>query len=311
MAVSTSSALFLGVTNYPRVGVFLALFSGVPLALAQISHHRQQLGLGAMVLSGALVEVLGHSPLWLVFYLAWAGMSGVLTGELIRRHYPISKIVTMVSLQITGFSSFIISLAYFKTSGHILQVLQKSFSDSFHLFLANYLKNSPTPISPSDMVLIKQMEPQLFQSFLAILPGFLVSGIVLTAFTQVSVVDEFLLKKSQLTTRKGISKWYLPDQLVFVFVIALALLAIPHDLSRILGVNVLLVISTIYIAQGAGVITSYTKSRSFGLWFWIVTSAFILIQPLILVMLSVVGILDVWLDFRKIRPQKDPAGESD
>ncbi|BAM06564.1 hypothetical protein LFE_0855 [Leptospirillum ferrooxidans C2-3] len=303
--------MFLGVTNYPRVGLFLALFSGVPLALAQISHHRQQLGLGAMVLSGALVEVLAHSPLWLIFYLAWAGMSGVLTGELIRRHYPISKIVAMVSLQIAGFSSFIISLAYFKTAGHIVQVLQKSFSDSFHLFLANYLKNSPTPISPSDLILIKQMEPQLFQSFLAILPGFLLSGIVLTAFTQVSVVDEFLLKKSQLTSRKGISKWYLPDQMVFVFIIALALLAIPHDFSRTLGINILLVIGTIYIAQGAGVITSYTKSRSFGLWFWIVTSAFILIQPLILLMLSVVGILDVWLDFRKIRPPKESTSETD
>jgi uncharacterized protein YybS (DUF2232 family) len=155
------------------------------------------------------------------------------------------------------------------------------------------------------------MEPQLFQSFLAILPGFLLSGIVLTAFTQVSVVDEFLLKKSQLTSRKGISKWYLPDQMVFVFIIALALLAIPHDFSRTLGINILLVIGTIYIAQGAGVITSYTKSRSFGLWFWIVTSAFILIQPLILLMLSVVGILDVWLDFRKIRPPKESTSETD
>jgi uncharacterized protein YybS (DUF2232 family) len=292
------------------VGIFLALFSGVPLALAQISHHRQQLGLGAMVLSGGLVEILGHSPLWLIVYLAWAGMSGVLTGELVRRHYPISKIVGLVTLQIAGFSSFIVSLAYFKTSGHILQVLQKSFLDSFHLFMGNYLKNSPTPISPSDMILIKQMEPQLFQAFLAILPGFLLSGIILTAFVQVSVVDEFLLRKSTLTTRKGISRWYLPDYLVFVFIIGLVLVAIPNDLSRTLGVNLLLIVGAIYIAQGAGVITSYTKSRSFGLWFWIVTSAFILIQPLILVMLSIVGILDVWMDFRKLRPEKDPTGES-
>lgn len=290
--------------------MFLALFSGIPIALAQISHHRQQLGIGAMVLSGLLVEILGHSPLWLIFYLAWSGMSGVLTGELIRRHMTISRVALAVSIQIAGFSSFVISLAYFKTNGHILQVFRKSFSDSFHLFLSNYLKNSPTPIAPSDMTLIKQMEPQLFSSFLAILPGVLLTGIILTAFIQASVVDEFLLRRSHLSMRKGISKWYFPDHFVFLFIGGLAMLAVPSDLSRTIAINLLLIMGAIYTAQGAGVITSYTKSRGFGLWFWIVSSAFILIQPLILVMISFAGILDVWLDFRKIRPQSEKPDEA-
>ncbi|MHB8422130.1 MAG: DUF2232 domain-containing protein [Leptospirales bacterium] len=305
LSISTSSALFSGVFIFPRVGLFMALFSGVPLALAQVAYHRYQLGLGAMVISGLVVEILSHSPIGLLFYLAWAGLSGVLAGELIRRHRTFSYSISAVSLQIAAFSSFILSFFYFRTNGKILDEMKKGLYKTFDQVFHLYLQNSPTTLSLSDQKLIQQMEPGLFLSFLSIFPGMLLSLVFLTSLVLIGMVEGVLSRKLPLSASHGIEKWLLWDPFIFILILTLVLIAIPNHYSRVAGINLFLGLGTLYVGQGAGVIVSYAKSRGLGMLFWIVAATFILLQPLILLLLGVVGVLDVWVDFRKIRHTTD------
>ncbi len=305
LSVSTSSALFVGVFLFPRVGLFMALFSGVPLALAQVAYHRYQLGLGVMVLSGLVVEILSHSPIGLLFYLAWSGFSGVLAGELIRRHRTFSYAVSAVALQITAFSSFVFSFFYFRTGGGILVEIKKGLYQTFDQVFHLYLQNSPTTLSLSDQKLIQQMEPGLFQSFLSVLPGLLLANVFLTSLVLIGMVEGILSNKLPIAASHGIEKWVLWDPFIFALILSLALVAIPNHYTRVAGINLFLGLGTLYVGQGAGVIVSYAKSRGLGMLFWIVSATFILLQPLIFLLLGVVGVLDVWVDFRKIRHTAD------
>ena len=287
----------------------MALFSGVPLALAQVAYHRYQLGLGAMVLSGLVVEIISHSPVGLLFYLAWSGLSGVLAGELIRRHRTFSYSIAAVSLQITAFSSFILSFFYLRTGGKILVDVKKGLYQTFDQVFHLYLQNSPATLSLSDQKLIQQMEPGLFLSFLSVLPGMLLATIFLTSLVLVGMVEGILSNKLPLASSRGIEKWLLWDPFIFLLILTLVLIAIPNHYSRVAGINLFLGLGTLYVGQGAAVIVSYAKSRGLGMLFWIVSATFILLQPLILLLLGVVGVLDVWADFRKIRhtPDNHPA----
>lgn len=301
----------MGIFVFPRVGLFVALFSGVPLALAQVAYHRYQLGIGAMVLAGLVVEILSHSPLGLLLYMAWAGMSGVLAGELLRRHKSFSFSLAAVSGQIVGFSSFILAFFYFRTHGRIFDEAQKQLFLAFDQVFRMYLKNAPATLPDADQKILLQMEPDLFKSFLTLLPGIGLSTVFLTALVLISTVMGLMSRKTALTVSRGIDKWHLWDPSIFVLIGSLALIAIPNHMTRVLGINLFLAVGTLYVGQGAGVIVSYAKGRGFGVLFWILSATFILLQPLILVMLGVVGVLDVWLDFRKIRKSadKDTAAE--
>jgi uncharacterized protein YybS (DUF2232 family) len=301
----------MGIFVFPRAGLFVALFAGVPLALAQVAYHRYQLGVGAMVLAGLVVEILSHSPLGLLLYMAWAGLSGVLAGELVRRHKSFNFSLATISGQIIGFSSFILAFFYFKTQGRIFEEVQKQLYLAFDQVFRLYLKNSPTSLPVADRKILLGMEPDLFKSFITVLPGIGVATVLLTALVLVSTVEGLLSRKASLPMSRGIDKWHLWDPSIFVLIGGLALIAIPNHLSRVLGINAFMAVGTLYVGQGAGVIVSYAKGRGFGILFWILSATFILLQPLILVMLGVVGVLDVWLDFRKIRRTTDnnPATE--
>ena len=54
-AVSFSSALFLSLLALPRLGVFVAMFAGVPIIMAQLRYPAVLLGTGAMVTSGGVI----------------------------------------------------------------------------------------------------------------------------------------------------------------------------------------------------------------------------------------------------------------
>jgi len=283
----------------------VAMFSGVPLALAQIAYHRYQLGVGAMVLSGLVVELLTRQPLALLFYIAWAGMSGVLAGELVRRRKDFSLSIFAISLQMVAFSSLSMGFFYLRTGGKILQELRKELFQTFDQVVRLYLQNAPATIPSVDQQLILKMEPDLFTSFLSLLPGVFVSCILLTSMVIMGMVKGILSRKSEDVPGYGIDHWVLWDPMIFLLILSLAMIAVPSHVSRVTGINLFFSIGILYVGQGAGVIVSYAKSRKLGRLFWIISATFILLQPLILLLLGIVGVLDVWVDFRKIRPSKD------
>ena len=88
--VSFSTALYLSLLALPRVGILVAMFSGVPLVLAQLQFPSQLLGTGAMVTSGGLIFLLGsllHNPipgLQVLIYVGWCGLPALLTAEFLR-----------------------------------------------------------------------------------------------------------------------------------------------------------------------------------------------------------------------------------
>lgn len=305
LTTSTSAALFVGVFFFPRAGYFVAMFSGVPLALAQIAYHRYQLGVGAMVLSGLVVELLTRNPLSLLLYIAWAGMSGVLAGELVRRHKNFSSSIFAIFLQMIAFFSFVLGFFYFRTGGKILDRLRQELYHSFDQVVHLYLQNSPSPIPVVDQNLILKMEPELFLSFLSLIPGVFVATVFLTALILMGMVKGILSRKTAAGFGYGIDRWVLWDPMIFFLILSLALIAVPSHLVRIGGINLFFSLSILYVGQGAGVIVSYAKSRKFGRLFWIIAASFVLLQPLILLLLGIIGVLDVWVDFRKIRPSAD------
>lgn len=95
-----------------------------------------------------------------------------------------------------------------------------------------------------------------------------------------------------------------PYGMVFVMLAALALSLYP--LTRVWGINLLVCLGMIYLIQGAAVLSHFwgdffAKAR---LMRTLLICAIILNYP-VLVLISFVGILDVWFDFRKLNKMEE------
>jgi hypothetical protein len=98
-----------------------------------------------------------------------------------------------------------------------------------------------------------------------------------------------------------------PDHLVWAVIAGGVMVASRHEATARVGLNLLLVLASLYAIQGLAVLRHlFQRTRvprplqgvGFGLF---------IVQPLLLVGAACLGLTDLWLDFRKIRRAPTPA----
>jgi uncharacterized protein YybS (DUF2232 family) len=134
-----------------------------------------------------------------------------------------------------------------------------------------------------------------------ILPAIFVSAILSIVWLNLTL-GNWLLKKKDigLTPWPEYNEWKLPDAFVWLVVLSgIIFLLLPQPLS-ILGLNGLIVCSTVYFFQGLAIAASLLNRWSVPRLLRVPIYALIFIQTYGIIVLSFLGMVDVWADFRKL-----------
>ena len=115
-----------------------------------------------------------------------------------------------------------------------------------------------------------------------------------------------ILMANWLLKKKGIAAWEdfqelkLPEWLVWIFILAgLGLFGPSQSLLNNLGLNLLIITGTLYFIQGFAVISSLFNKWSVPNPVRVVFFFFIIIQAYSIILLTLLGLADIWLNFRK------------
>ncbi len=144
-----------------------------------------------------------------------------------------------------------------------------------------------------------------------ILPAILLSALLTTVWLNLSL-GNFLLKKkdTKLTPWPEYQEWKLPDPFVWLVVLSgVMFLLLPAPLSM-LGLNGLIVCSTVYFFQGLAIAASLLNRWSVPRLIRVPIYALIFIQTYGIILLSFLGMIDVWADFRKLNQAVDKQNSS-
>jgi uncharacterized protein YybS (DUF2232 family) len=144
-----------------------------------------------------------------------------------------------------------------------------------------------------------------------ILPAIFVSAILSTVWLNLAL-GNWLLKKKQreLTPWPEYNEWKLPDAFAWLVVLSgIIFLLLPQPLS-ILGLNGLIVCSTVYFFQGLAIAASLLNRWSVPRLLRVPIYALIFIQTYGIIVLSFLGMVDVWADFRKLNRTADKRNSS-
>ena len=73
--------------------------------------------------------------------------------------------------------------------------------------------------------------------------------------------------------------------------------------ARVISLNALIILGTIYFFQGIAIVSYLFEKKGFPRRLRIVLYSLIAIQQLFLLVVIGLGFFDMWLNFRKIKPQ--------
>jgi uncharacterized protein YybS (DUF2232 family) len=95
--------------------------------------------------------------------------------------------------------------------------------------------------------------------------------------------------------------WKLPDSFIWLGIASALLALLPAPVLQPVGINCLLMVGIIYMYQGIAVLVFFCDKWKIPFFFRLPLYTLAVIQSAGALLLTIAGIADTWLDFRKIR----------
>ena len=251
----------------------------------------------AILLSVAGALVIGSMPV-LAFSFAMVPLGVAFSRAVYEKKKPVETgLIGSLLLALAWFLFWAVLGIIHQTNPYtvLLGELDKGLSNGLLLY------EESAALEPETLESIR-IAVELLRNYIPkVLPALLVSAILTITWSNL-VLGNWLLKKKdkELTKWPDYTEWSLPEPLVWLVIIAgTAVFLLPPPMS-IVGLNILIVCTTVYFFQGLAIVTSLLNKWSVPMLIRVLIYALIFIQTYGIIILSFLGLADVWADFRKL-----------
>ncbi len=138
-----------------------------------------------------------------------------------------------------------------------------------------------------------------------LMPAILTVSTLFVAWINLITVRPVMLRRGLAFPDFGrLNHWRSPEWLIWVVIACGSAMLIPAGGIRLLAINGLLVLLTIYFMQGIAIVSFYFEKKGLPLFVRVALYALVAFQQLFLLVVIGIGLFDMWIDFRKIGPNK-------
>ncbi|HZK12967.1 MAG TPA: DUF2232 domain-containing protein, partial [Desulfobaccales bacterium] len=137
-----------------------------------------------------------------------------------------------------------------------------------------------------------------------LLPGLLVTNMALVAWLNVVLSRQIISLLGWGTPDPPLYYWAAPEWLIFVLLGAGFLLLVPVTGARFFGLNLLMVVAVLYFCQGVAVVATWFHRLGLPRLLRMIGYPLLFLNPFFFVIITL-GLLDLWLDFRRLHQPKD------
>jgi uncharacterized protein YybS (DUF2232 family) len=289
-----SFMLALAGGTIPIVGIFFSLLTPLPLILLSLKQGRVAALLGVLTVGICLAGLLGSGHAW-IFYIEF-GLPAIVLAEAIRRQWApeVSVAAGSLTVLVGGLGGlFILS---WSAGGSLLDLLRHRLDIAVREAVALYSKMG---VSPDEVETLFRSGEEVRHFLLTTSPGLFMTAALLS-----TSANFFLAKRgsAHAAASGGVKpefSWRVPDSLVWVFIGSAALLLSGLPIAKEIGLNGLLVMMTLYFLQGLAIATFWARRVQLSPLVGILGVVLLLLQPLLLLLLTLVGLFDIWVVFRR------------
>jgi uncharacterized protein YybS (DUF2232 family) len=287
--------LFLSIAFVPLAGFFSSMLTPVPVALALIrwGYPNGWLVPGCSAVLGSLVLYLLDLSECIPYLLGLIGL-GALMGYGLRRRWSTEKVIGLSSLFMIALAGVFFILAFIQTKGEVVQLTKQVLGEAISATMKQLGNGS---------LEARQMEGKLLEAvpmIVRIMPGMLTSCTLAMCWINLLVSRRFCRTDAFDCVSEKLVLWKSPEFIVW-FVIASGLMVLlPVSGLRLLGINVLIVLGTVYFLQGLAIAAFYFEKWKLPFFVRGFVYALLFLLKFASMATAALGLFDVWFDFRKL-----------
>jgi uncharacterized protein YybS (DUF2232 family) len=286
--------LFAAARYIPLLGILVSMLTPTPILLATLRYGMRTglLALGLSTLSLALLLGSFQSTIFLAEY----GVMALVLAEAIRRQWSIERTLLASTALPSAASGAVIAFLISSVDlnlGALKQHFEEELSQALHQLLSERG-------GPSDDALRAYVQ-EVFGAVVRLLPAFFVLSTAAGALLNYGVVRLIWrrLGGQPSLPEVNLAHWKAPEVCVWVLIASGIAAFIPLPGLQIIGLNMLFLVSLVYLVQGLGVMVFFLKRASVPPILRRLAYVLLVIQPLFLLGVAAFGLFDLWFDFRR------------
>ncbi|MBZ0168529.1 hypothetical protein MELA_01579 [Candidatus Methylomirabilis lanthanidiphila] len=278
----------------PIVGSFFTLLTPLPLILLSLRAGRVGALLGMLVVGICVAGLLGPGYAWF-FYIQF-GLPAMVLAETIRRQWTPEVSVAAGSVTVLMGGLIGLVLAAWGAGGSLVDFLQHRLDIAVRDAMDLYGKMG---VASDEVGPLFASVDEVRTFLLTTSPGLFMAAALLS-----TSANFFLARRgvAQVAVAGGPAPgftWRVADWLVWVFIGSAALLLSGLPIAKEIGFNGLLVMITVYFLQGLAITTFWIRRLRLSPFVGLLGVALLLLQPLLLLLVALVGLFDIWVVFRR------------
>lgn len=301
-AAFLSAALFLAAAVIPLVGAMSSIFAPAPVLLFSVGFARARLRAAvAIILGGAAVMALGG---WLaaLAYLVTFGLAAAVMCDMIERRKPFETIVLVTGALVLAASV----IAAFAMAGSA-EALAKEIRDALALGMArgrDFYK-----VLGIETGMAHDAEAGLLDMMLRLCPALVAMCAGFGALLNLAVFWRMGGRQRLNYPLFGdLARWSTPEWLIWVLLAAGFGMFVPVPALAVAAMDAFVCVAAVYFCQGLAIMAFYFKALVIPPWVRGLIYFVTIIQPVLAALVCAAGIFDLWVDFRRLKPPSQEAG---
>jgi len=293
VSAALTVTLFAAARYVPVIGILIGLVAPTPVLLVALRRGRLPgvLGLSLATLSIALL----FGGLQSAVFFAEYGVLGFVMAEAIRRQWPVEKTLLLSTVMPAAMSGMVLALV-FSSVDLELGTVKQHFEEELGQALRQLWADQGGPSEET----LRSYVQEAFETVVQLLPALFMLSTAAAALLNYSVARVVWrrLQGQPPIPRLMLAQWKAPEACVWVLIASGICYFVPVTALRLVGQNMLLLVSLVYLVQGLGIMAFYLNRTSMPPIFRALAYIFLLIQPLFLLGVTAFGLFDLWFDFR-------------
>jgi uncharacterized protein YybS (DUF2232 family) len=298
--VALTVTLFAAAGYVPVLGVIVSLLSPTPLILVALRCGRRT-GLLALGLSTLSLALLLGGFQSIVFFAEY-GVMALTMAEAVRGRWSVERTL-LVATAAPLVATALVMAGLFSSVDVNLSAMRQHFERELSQTLPQYLAEEGEAVDGDLRTYIQEALTVVIR----LLPALFIISTAAGALVNYSVVRLLWRRMEDQTLFPDLelSQWKAPEFCVWVLIASGLCSFMPLPSLRLVGLNVLLLVSLVYLVQGLCVMVFYLHKASIHPLFRGIAYLFLVIQPLLLLGVAAFGLFDLWFDFRRLSNKRE------
>lgn len=295
--IAVTSLIFVISVYIPIIGFFCALFIPLPTLIYRSKLGRTPGTIIPVIATIIMAVILGGISIDILFFFELL-LLGFALSELLELNLSIEKTILYAcgSVIITG----IICLLFYSNIANkeIFTLVSEYVSKNLELTLSLY-ENMGMKQESIQMISISL--ENIKYVFIRIIPALVVASTLFISWINLLLSKSIFKNWNLFYPDFGSLKlWKAPELLVWIIIGCGILLLFPNKTFKILGLNGLLILITVYFFQGIAIVSFYFEKKKLPRLLRLFLYSLIALQQIVLLVVIGLGFFDMWLNFRKL-----------